>query len=61
MDMEFTIKARDNMTVFVNPYDDDVWMSIYGRDGSYRVIMTKEQAQKVVDALQLVIATTEIK
>lgn len=60
MDMDFSIKARDNNTVYVNPFDDDVWMSIYGKDGSYRIIMTKEQAQQLVDALQSVIGTREI-
>lgn len=61
MDMEFSIKARDNHTVFVNPYDDGVWMSIYGRDGSYRVILTTEQAKQIIEAMQAVIEAAEAK
>lgn len=54
--MEFSIKLKDAdgyCRIFVDKYDDDsVWMSVFGRRGSMAVIMEREEAKQLIDALQ---------
>lgn len=59
MDMDFSIKTDDGQ-VFVSPFDDNVWVAIHGKRGSYRAVLTREQAKQMIDALQSVLGTREI-
>ena len=54
MEFSISLKDADNYSrVFVDKYDDDkVWMSVYGRRGSMAVIMEREEAKQLIDALQ---------
>lgn len=54
--MEFSISLKDTecySRVFVDQFDDDkVWMSLYGRRGSMAVIMERDEAKQLIEALQ---------
>jgi hypothetical protein len=55
--MQSTIKARDYDRVFVEEHNQDqVWLSLAVRNGSMFTVLTKEQAQELIDALEKVIA-----
>jgi len=48
------INRRD--AVLVDEHESGVWLHTYTSNGSMYVIMTKEQAQELIDALEQVIA-----
>ena len=54
----FQIKAtHEEAHVFVNRYDEGlVWLSLYIRRGNVNTVLTKEQTQELIAALQEVIA-----
>ena len=56
MDKEFSISSREGDRVFVDEHDDGVWLSLSVRGGSAYTVLTKEQAQELIDALEKVIA-----
>ena len=37
--------------VFVNPFDEDIWLAIHLQNGSANVILNKSQAQELIDQL----------
>ena len=41
--------------VFVSPHDGDVWINIVSNDGTKNCTMSKEQAQSLIEALQIAI------
>ena len=41
--------------VFIDQFDDDVWLSLQVRGGSARCTLTKEQAREMVAAIQRVL------
>lgn len=57
--MEFHIRANSDDSVFVQSYDKDdksVFLSLYLRRASAATVLTKEQAQELIAALQQVTA-----
>lgn len=54
--LEFSLPSRDGDRVFVDEHDDGVWLSLSVRGGSAYTVMTKEQAQELIAALQQVTA-----
>lgn len=41
--------------VFIDQFDDDIWLSLQVRGGSARCTLTKEQARQMMDAIQRVL------
>lgn len=41
--------------VFIDQFDDDVWLSVQVNGGSARCTLTKEQARQMMDAIQRVL------
>ena len=55
--LDFSIKARDYDRVFLEEYSEQrVWLSLATRSGSMFTVLSKEQAQELIAALQQVIA-----
>lgn len=62
--LNFSIKARDYDRVFIEEYSSQsaeysnecVWLSLATRNGSMFTVLSKEQAQELIAALQQVIA-----
>ena len=57
--MEFHIRANSDDSIFVQTYDKDdksVFLSMYLRRANMSVLLTKEQAQELIAALQQVTA-----
>lgn len=49
------IDAENSGVVFVDQFDDDVWLAIHVRNGSANCVMTKAQARKLIEALTQVV------
>lgn len=46
--------------VFVNPFDaQEIWLAIHLENGSANVILTKEQAQELIDQLTALIIPSD--
>lgn len=59
MDDGFHLKIDRNESIMVNTYDKDdksVWLSIYIHRANTAVVLSREQAQELIAALQQVIA-----
>ena len=59
MDDGFHLKIDRNESIMVNTYDKDdksVWLSIYIYRANTAVVLSREQAQELIAALQQVIA-----
>lgn len=57
--MEFHIRANSDDSVFVQSYDEDdksVFLSLYLRRANVAVMLSREQAQELIAALQQVTA-----
>lgn len=53
--MDFDIRLKSSDMVFVHPYDDQVWLALHINGGSARVILTREEAQKIIEAMQKIV------
>lgn len=61
MSLEFTIEAQeDGERVFADKYDDGVWLSIHIRRGSVSTVLTKAQAQELINALTAIVGDHEV-
>jgi hypothetical protein len=49
------IEAQDRRAIFVDKYDDGVWINLMATGGSANCVLNKEQAQSLLEALQSVI------
>ena len=58
MEFSISLKDADNYSrVFIDAYDESqVWMSVFGRRGSMAVIMDKDEAKQIIDALEKLVA-----
>jgi len=52
MSESILIKAQDNRTVFVDQNDNDIWLSIQTNGGGAHCVIPRDEAQKMVKALQ---------
>jgi len=49
---EVVIKGLEDSRVFVDEFDDDIWLSIQVKMGGARCILKRDQAQLLVEELQ---------
>jgi hypothetical protein len=58
-DLEFAIKTHEGShAIRVNPYDDGVWLGLAMSGCNAYTHMTKDEAQKLLDALTAILAET---
>ena len=50
-DLQTRINAQNDQRVYVDEYDDGVWMSLHHQHGSSNVVFDKEQAKDLIAAL----------
>ena len=55
-DLETTIHTQERTSVSVDRWDDGVWLSIQLHAGSARTILTREEAARLVQGLQAILA-----
>jgi hypothetical protein len=53
-----TIKPYDY--VYVSDFDENIWLSIQLQNGGANVILTKEQAQLLIDQLTKLVETSDV-
>jgi len=51
MDLQTKIKAKDDQRLYVDQYDDGVWISLHHQHGSSNVVLDREQAKDMIAAL----------
>ena len=54
-DLEFSVSNVEGDRVFVEPFDDGVWLSIHHRRGTANTTLSKEQAREMIAALMLIV------
>jgi len=57
--MEYQVKGADNSSVSVSHYEGGVWISVMRHCGYTSTHLTKEQAEKLRDALTALTTETE--
>ena len=58
-DLEFAIKTHEGShAIRVSPYDDGVWLGLAMSGCNAYTHMTKDEAQKLLDALTAILAET---
>ena len=60
MDLQTKIKAKDDQRLYVDQYDDGVWISLHHQHGSSNVVLDREQAKDMIAAL-IRIVDAEVK
>jgi hypothetical protein len=50
-DLQTAVKADIHTTVFVDRFDDGVWLSLQVQRGSANCVLTKDQARQLIAAL----------
>lgn len=55
--LEFSVSANDGNRVFVDQYDDGVWLSMTVRHGSAYTTMSREAAAELLKALEAILAS----
>ena len=53
-DLQTAVKAED-ATVFIDQFDDGVWLSLQVHRGSANCVLTKDQARELIAALNKVV------
>ena len=53
------IKAEEDRNVYINQFDNSIWLSIQVRGGSSYCVIPREEAQKMVDTLIHLLAQEE--
>ena len=51
MDTQTKIKTKDGQRIYVDEYEDGVWLSLHHQHGSSNVVFDKEQAKDLIAAL----------
>ena len=54
--IDFDITTAEKDMVFVHPFDDRVWLALHISGASARVILTKDEARQIAEALQKLVA-----
>jgi hypothetical protein len=54
-DLQTAVKTDVNTTVFVDRFDDGVWLSLQAQRGSANCVLTKDQARALIAALTKVV------
>lgn len=55
-DLQTRIESTDSGSViFVDKFDDEVWVSIQVRNGSARCLLSKQEAMKMIGALKNIV------
>lgn len=55
---EVVIKTDNGRTVFVDQFDEGLWLSIQVQGGSAHTVLTREQAEQLLAAVQQVLEVT---
>ena len=61
MELQTKIRAQDDQRVYVDQYDDGVWMSLHHQHGTSNVVFDKEQAKDLIAALIRIVDTEVTK
>jgi hypothetical protein len=54
-ELEFSVSTIDGDRVFVEQFDDGVWLAIHHRRGTANTTLSKEQAREMIAALMLIV------
>ncbi len=54
-ELEFSVSTFDGDRVFVEPFDDGVWLAIHHRRGTANTTLSKSQAREMIAALMLIV------
>ena len=57
--METILVQTENCNIFVDEFDGDVWVNFMSNESSKRIIITSDEARKLVSALNLTIEFVE--
>ena len=60
-DYETRIDCEENSSLFIDKFDDCVWVNISIHGGHARAILTREQALELIDAINIALSATEEK
>lgn len=57
IDLDITISTENNVRVCIDKWDDGgVWLFLQGRQASMSTTMTRDEAQQLVNGLQLILS-----
>ena len=51
METQTRIQAKDNRRIYVDHYDDDIWLSTHSEGFSCNLVLSKDQAKDLIAAL----------
>ena len=54
-DLQTLVKADIDTTIFVDQFDDSIWLSLQIQRGSANCVLTKDQARELIAALTKVV------
>lgn len=54
-ELNTSINVDNYNTIYVEPFDDEVWLNIHVRNGGVNVTMSKAQARELIEALTRVV------
>ena len=57
IDLDITIKTENNVRVCIDKWDDGgAWLFLQGRQASMSTTLTRDEAQQLINGLQLILA-----
>jgi len=54
-ELDFSLSTVEGDRIFVDRFDDGVWLAIHHRRGTANTVLTKEEARQMIAALMLVV------
>ena len=59
IDYQIRTEGSDDTAIYTDEYDMGVWLSVMVNGGSARAILTREQAEALIDAIKFALSAGE--
>jgi len=58
-EIETIVHTESNIRISVSQFDEDVWLSLQGRDANMHTVLTSKEARRIMEGLKSVLDASE--
>jgi len=58
-EIETIVHTESNIRISVSQFDEDVWLSLQGRDANMHTVLTSKEARLIMEGLKSVLDASE--
>jgi hypothetical protein len=61
IDYQIRTEGDEGTAIYTDEYDHGVWLSVMVNGGSARAILSRDQAEALIDAIKFALSANEVK